>query len=363
MEMRYFVVIMLMVFSMAGSANAFKIKPTATNADGTVIQVEREGRWWDSLYPVFIDMFTQPVHESITNQIYGCKAENAACGEANGQFAPEEVLAGARWNDNPPFKLDSVGKGINCPLNTTIKLPRQSECWYGLYNHAKKHANDPDTLYDAKSGKVILYRIHFGDLQFVHSMASRDNVPAKATYDDIMAWAEFTYKVARGDIDRGTPLGATGITRVDELLAGKGLTVQLLFVRGDGQFQNKESVKKVAFGSFLHMIEDSFSNAHTDRDGPPGARCPGDFDQPGRIASFHSYVNQKKSRHADEDIYSALVGEIAESGANVVYVGKAIKSLYDDNSKTWEKIRPSIECIYQLNDNPLPSGPGVGFER
>jgi hypothetical protein len=360
LKIRHFGLALLIVILMTNAANAFKIKPIVTEADGTVIEVESTGRFWDRFYPIFADMFTHPVHESITNQIYGCTDDDELCGEANGNYAPEAVLAGARWNDNPPFKLESGGEKISCPLNTTIKLPRQSKCWYGLFKDAEKHANE--TSYDAKSGKVILYRIHFGDMQFVHSMASRDNEPAQKTRDDIMMWAEFTYKVAHGDIERGTAMDATGINRLDKLLAGKGLTVQMLFVRGDGDLQNDESVQQFAFGSLLHMIEDSFSPAHTDRNDPPGTQCPGNFDQPGKIKSFHSYVNQDKRLHSKMDVYKAVERDKVESGANVVYVGKALKSLYD-SKKSWEEVRPFIECLYDMENPAALSGPGLEFEK
>lgn len=364
MKIGYFALILLVVVLMTDTANAFKIKPVATNADGVTIKVESRGRWWDSLYSVFIDRVTQPVHERVTNLIYGCrdKIDDRSCGSANGQYAPEAVLAGVRWNDNPPFKLQSGGRNTSCQLNTTIKLPRQSECWYDLFKDAERHANDLGTSYDAKSNKVILYRIHFGDMQFVHSMASKDDEPVQKTYDDILMWAEFAYKVAHGDIDRGTEMGATNIKGIDKLLGGKGITVQQLFVRGDGQFHNKEAVRQFAFGTLLHMVEDSFSSSHVDRNDPPGKQCLGKFDQPGKVRSFHSYVNQDKRLHSDMDVYNAVDIEVVESEANVIYIGKVLKDLYDSN-KPWDEVRQSIECIYEVEDPQEMSGPGLGLKK
>lgn len=51
---------------------------------------------------------------------------------------------------------------------------------------------------DAYNDAPLLQRFHFGDLQFLHAVASRDGETAGQTQQSVMMWEEFTWKVAIG---------------------------------------------------------------------------------------------------------------------------------------------------------------------
>jgi len=314
-----------------------------------------------------VDLFTIPVHERATNIIYGCNGSEDKCtgnGDSN-PYASSAVLAGNQWNDNPPFQLTST-KTRFCKkyIGTTIKAPYFGECWYILFRDGEKRAEKGE-YFDANSETVLLYRVHFGDMQFLHSMASRDGEEAQSTKDSIMMWAEFAYRLAIGDIDRGIELRKIGVPGMETLFKNRGWTAQQLFTRGDPTYRGEKDFHYFALGSLLHLIEDSFSLSHTERDEPSGAKCESApllyiLYKPGKILSFHSYANQDKRKHADADKQAALSIHLAKDQPNVVDVGKTIK-MYYELKKPWEEVRQYIECVFELEDPMAKAGPGEDF--
>ena len=70
-----------------------------------------------------------------------------------------------------------------------------------------------------------MYRSHFGDLQFLHSMASRDGEMASETRQRILMWAEFTWSVAVGTQDSKGLLKDVKIDRFSEFFPKSGQSV------------------------------------------------------------------------------------------------------------------------------------------
>ena len=150
----------------------------------------------------------------------------------------------------------------------------------------------------------MLARSHFGDLQFLHGMALAGE-EAATTRDNMLMWAEFTYRVGRGDIDVNTL-----IKDVANLLAGENkgrfaalfppnipvaqLTIQQFFGVKDG---GPGDAKARAIGSLLHMVEDTFAESHTEREELEGGKV-------GRIISFHAFSGQKTGLHHQADVPS-----------------------------------------------------------
>jgi hypothetical protein len=104
-------------------------------------------------------------------------------------------------------------------------------------------------------------------------MASCEGEEAQVTKAKIMMWAEFTYKIAIGELDRGVELRKIGISGMETLFKNRGWTAQQLFTRGDPTYRGEQNFRNFAFGSLLHLVEDSFSLSHTERDEPSGAKC------------------------------------------------------------------------------------------
>jgi len=353
--------IFLNLFS--SSTFAFKMKPEATDLDGKVrsLQPKLLTKYFDEIAAFAIDHFTNPVHEQITHLIYGCSGDRYVCSspENPSNFAPQAVIAGVRWNDNPPFKLES--SNLKECLGKTIKLPNFSKCWITLFKDAQKRSKKGE-FFDAKSGTVLLYRVHFGDMQFLHAMASRDGEEASETKKKIMMWSEFAYKVALGEIDRGIEIRKSGIDGMDITFGNKGWTAQQLFTRGDPTFRGEKDFRDLAFGTLLHIIHDSFVSSHVERNESSGSKCEKGNDnlKPGEILSFHSYSKQDHKKHGEEDSHDALELHLLTIQPNVVEVGKIVRSYYEAK-RPWEELKDYLECVFDVEDLTVQAGPGEQF--
>ena len=128
-------------------------------------------------------LFSDPIHEELTTRMFGCDGDSALCGGAQSIAADPAVLVGVRWNDDPPFRLSkSELSGTACKPQT-IRFQTQPRCWLQLFMSAEKRAAN-GKVYGPGDG--LLYRTHFGDLQFLHGMASGDGVPAEVTQQRMM---------------------------------------------------------------------------------------------------------------------------------------------------------------------------------
>ena len=344
---------------------AFKVKPEATTSDNRIRSLQQSPlvHFSDGVARLVINRFTSGVHERITNQIYGCEGNADECESPDGDrtSASKAVIGGVRWNDNPPFKLQQTRLKM-CPKGT-IKLPNFSVCWYELFRDAKKRAAN-GVFFDVSTGTVPIYRVHFGDMQFLHSMASKDGEPASYTINRMMMWAELTYKVALGEISSQTEVRKSGISGTESLFKTRGWNIQQLFTRGDPTFRKERDLKDFAFGSLLHVVEDSFSIAHTERErgNKDDSSCPHlpQYKQPGKILSFHAYGHQDEGLHGEQDSHGALDEELRVDNPTVVDVGKVILSYYREK-KPWPKLKEYLECVFTLADPNAPAGPGDMF--
>ncbi|MBM4308639.1 MAG: hypothetical protein FJ123_18075 [Deltaproteobacteria bacterium] len=372
-------VILIGLFILAPLSDGWSwdITPKATELD-KMIKEFRSIRFWSfwggEITDFIVDRFSNPVHEAITHRIYGCDHDFKFCSSPPSpyQFASDALIAGVRWNDNPRFELieSTSGTQKDC-VGIPIYLPDQAICWAKLFYDANKGAKK-GKVYDGDSGHALLYRVHFGDMQFLHSMASRDGEPAKETKAKIMAWAEFAYKVARREIKHNDYLYKCGIPEIENLFSRKrGWTVQMLFTWDDPTYQPRrvkgelhdEPFLDLAFGTLLHMVEDSFSKSHVTRNPPGGNYCQRipPYGQPGKIISFHSFAKQKTRKHGKEDNQEAFMNNLLRyPSLNVVEVGKVIRN-YRENNEPWDKLRDYLECVFDLEDPDAKAGPGEQF--
>jgi hypothetical protein len=362
-DRRVSAVVVLFLLLSAAPALAFEILPEATDLDGKVRQFKPPlRRYFDEAVAIGAERFRHPVHERVTHQIYGCPGGRDECSlpVKPHRYAPDAVIAGVRWNDNPPFELES-SKSLQGCVGKTIRLPNFMDCWFLLFKDAERRARAGE-VFDANSGVALLYRVHFGDMQFLHSMASRDKERARDTLERMMMWAEFAYRTALGEVDRGIELRKTGIPGMELIFRNKGWTAQQLFTRGDPTLRGEKDFRDLAFGSLLHMVQDSFVLSHTDRDEASSAKCPkveGAL-KPGQIRSFHSYARQDKKKHAREDGQDALDRALLVQQPNVVDVGRLLKSYYDAR-RPWTELRDYLECVFEAQDLEAEAGPGEQF--
>lgn len=346
----------VLFLSLSTTAPAFQIQPESEV--GGIIQTLTPRHWWwkwidGALYSA-MDSFTHSEHERVVQQVYGCPT-TAECDVATTgyPFAPAAVVAGSRWNDNPPFELTTT-RMSEC-AGRTIALPNFAKCWYTLFRDGEKQAKRGAPL-DLDSGAVIMLRSHFGDLQFLHSMASTPSERASETRDRILMWIEFTWRTARGEFANGTRLIDTRIPGMaDHFKAGE--TVQTLFTRGNPT--HRKAVGQVAFGSLLHTLHDSFTRSHTDRDEVDGTTCGDQLPlRPGRIRHFLSYPQQSSTKHQQEDTRNAADLHLQTVKPNMVEVSAYLKRRLDDNA-TWDDIKPFVLCVFDLEDADAETGPGA----
>jgi hypothetical protein len=297
---------------LAGSANpvwAFDLSPKGTRFDQDAVKAWAP-RFLDRILTALANQglpkFKHPVHEEITHRVYGCNYQDATiCGDPDAQFATPYVIAGVRWNDDPPFQMNpNQAQGTSCRTRyedgrtMTIRFITQPRCWGQLFLAARRQINaDAGRRFDAANQSSLPLRSHFGDLQFVHSMASSDGEDPAETRSKILGWAEFTWGVVRGSHKLQTWLKDINVPVVQQFFGNSGWRVQDLFTLGDPSL--RRFVSDVAFGSLLHMVEDSFAAGHVDRMQPaPGAKCPGNsHDAPGPIGEFHSYTRHPGRIH------------------------------------------------------------------
>ena len=166
----------------AGQAHAFKLSPSGTALDRQ--RAYAKAGWLERIQQKLalrgIHHFTEPVHEEITHRIYNCDADQIICGDPDVEYAPLAVLSGVRWNDDPPFRLNKTSIS-ECKIDETIRVITQPVCWAKLFKYAELNASSES--YDANhTASNLMFRSHFGDLQFIHAMASKDGEEAEETH-------------------------------------------------------------------------------------------------------------------------------------------------------------------------------------
>lgn len=356
---RLFGLVCVLSMTYVTPAFAYQLSPS-----GTVLerhQVKTNAAWYQrytsgvATWGVY--QFTHPVHEEITQLIFGCDADGEGCSNPDIGFAPVPILAGVRWNDDPPFRLSTTGIA-ECRSEQTIRVVTQPTCWYKLFQHAEKRSRT--TYFDGKSKRWnIMYRSHFGDLQFLHAMASKDGEAAATTRKRVLMWAEFAWSVATGKIESTLLLKNVPVSGFGGFFSGSGQSVFDLYTLGNSSL--RRSIREVAFGSLLHMVQDSFAFGHADR-APPvaGAKCAGsDYPRPGQIRSFRSYTNQDHKKHGAHDSLNSLRAGLGAS-PNVVDVGKMLLGMYD-KGEPWAVVGSYLECVFEVENEQTPSSAGDGL--
>ena len=355
---------MFVFFAIADTAAAWNIQPVPSSTDKKIGKFDP---WFKKLKKgataEIAEHYTKPQHEDIAHRIFGCDAEDCRFPQPGQKSAPPAVLAGVRWNDTPPFTLLKTRTEL-CPADKVITIINNPECWGILFKDAKKQA-ETGRKYGNAPLTLVLYRSHFGDMQFLHSMASSEQERAGETRQKIMAWAEFMYRIALGEITRGTSIKKTPISDINSLFTYRYDTVQTLLVSdAPREYKDDENLHLFAMGVLLHMIADSFSNSHVERDVQRGQECRNVSGKrhPGWVRQFHVYNLQDSSAHSDAESDYALAYQLNYPETNVVDVGQAIMEYYSGKTP-WEELKVYLDCVYDLADPNATAGPGSAYKK
>lgn len=354
-----------------GLSFAWEIEPIVTPIDQKLVRRAGIIEWIQLKFGTFADrVIGDPLHEAIILRAKACDYDNPAdCFKARDTLAPglEPLFGGVQWNDNPPFVLDSKGfmyasgkmAASRC-LGDTIRLPRLPDCWMAAMRDAEKVA----ARQPIDTSHPILYRSHYGDLQFLHGMAASDEL-AGDTQRKMMVWAEFAYKVARGDIASTNALEQVPVAGFPALIGIRERTVESLFTLGDPAFRAEPQIKLFALGTLLHMVQDTFSAAHAQR-GEEGGVCNGasQLRQPGRIQRFHSYALQDAGKHKTADERQAFHDHDLKVGNNAIQVTRNLLGFYESKAD-WPLVQDYLNCVFLLEPGAEALAPdaGVGYGK
>jgi len=374
------VVTALAATTFSSNAFAFKLKTDAAGIEDRRANLASKWTWTAFArtgVTFAIDNFwNERNHEELTHRTFGCVAEveNRGCAWPTAETkAPLAAIVGVRWNDNPPFVLED-GQSIPGCRGTTIKLPAlQPDCWLKIFLDGKKRAatqpdGTPGYEFNSANRSALLLRSHFGDMQFLHAMATKDGETASETKERILSWAEFTYRTAQGDIKPGEFLNQVDVPGFATLFdKQRGWTVTTLLTLGDGTFRVQPAFSWVAFGSLLHVVQDSFARGHVARSDTPNQTCTlsnqQQFDKAGRIRSFHSYANQDDNLHAGADGQQSLAEHLLDPKPGAVEVGAALLEFHNAKAP-WLIVREYLDqCVFDLEDPNALSGPGDEFKK
>jgi len=304
-----------------------------------------------------IQHFSTPVHEAITAGILGrCSGQLQACDTAE---VPSGLLRGIRWNDNPVFRATThspwcAKAWVRHPYY--LDLSRDPVCWATLFYDAKLRAASGEHL---QNPYMLLYRVHYGDLQFFHSMASWDEEPASVTQRHILDWLQYLYQVADGENQAlDAPIADVAPGLADQF-GPNGYTTRSLFAPSAGRNADDAALREMAQGVLLHTVEDSFSASHVARDAATvGSPCTGAQAErsPGVIKAFYAYNSQDERAHAVQDGIDKAQAQLS-AAVTVVTVGQRIKRSLDGGD-LWDAVRPYFECVYAVDKDAPPAGPG-----
>ena len=157
-----------------------------------------------------------------------------------------EYIRGLLWNDDPSCLLFDDKVDDNHDFGAGIE-------WYDQFKLGPSNC--------------MTRRSHFGDLQCLHGMATKNGESPGETKHNILTWAELMYKLAcnnQGVADQakrkdGLPAQFTGST----VPTGDATIKQLLLATTPKyRFPN---IQRRALGVCLHIIQDSYAVGHTQR--------------------------------------------------------------------------------------------------
>lgn len=350
------------------AAHAFQVLPRISDVDrklanlGSNQFLDGIGQW---LVGNAIPLIKSPVHEAITLNALDCTASAGSernCITTEAVREHQVVLYGVRWPDDPPFPLNraSPPRIAGCDAKVTLRSTAQPKCWQGLFSDAEKTAKQRIASKPTEPafgpGDYLLYRSHFGDLQFFHSMAARDGEPAEQTLQRMKMWAQFMWGIATKTVPADRYIRTLEMPELGSYFPGDMTATNLL---ATGIVEVRKDLDKVAIGALLHMVQDSFSQAHAGRQPESGAVCENipRFTQPGKISQFYSYAGQVGSLHDHEDTFDALGLQTLQISPNVVDASRAFLTLWKEGAP-WAEAEKYFDCAFALENPGNTAGPG-----
>lgn len=253
-------------------------------------------------------------------------------------------IRGSFWSDDPEICFFKNTSSKNDKYNSIFSATGPAE--FGTKFEVAKLKS----LFEAEMN-TLTERSHFGDLQFFHSMGVHGSKP-EIIRSKILLWSEFLYKISIGEIDeiiwRDNEIEFIGKIK-NMLRSDETRTLQALFAGKN----KKVDIKEVALGSLLHLVEDSFTPSHTERN------------DKGQVVSFLSYSDQKGKMHEKGDMLTTSLTK--KQYDSVVRKCADIINAHMDanryNRKNWFIVEKKLQEIFQLSVNPKDSYGGINYQK
>ncbi len=373
-------VMVLLAIGLGAPGMAFQIAPMGSRFEQRLTN-ETESTLARTAGKVGV-LLKAPVHEEITHLGFGCPADqitlsqDTTCSGTDVGWATPFVIYGVRWNDLPPFRL-SASEGncsylgqATCRVDQTIRFSTQPLCWYCLFKDAAVKAQTKRITGCEKGrdtvGGTVMTRSHFGDLQFLHGMASEERTDPSVTRAKILDWLEFAWKVSSKEIGAQTFLRDIDIPTIQFHFGCTEWRVSDLYILGrqDTKSGLLNALHHIAFGSVLHTVQDSFAVAHTSRESTSSGMCLGaDFEAPPKAVEFHTYGAQDGTLHDEQDSRIALASNRSpDRWPLAVDATRNLVSLREAGAK-WADAKTYMACLFELSEKANVSSPGELFKR
>ncbi|KAF4985857.1 hypothetical protein FGRMN_11073 [Fusarium graminum] len=336
-----------------------------TDASEVETQMSVAGGPWGSIH--------EPIHESITlsaliSSGYGIAQSTSVKNASNQDW---EYIRGAIWNDDPDCQLFNDSAQENHTYST-------GATWLYYYNQGKSEWNPEDL--DWSRMKNPIGRSHYGDLQFLHCMASTIGEEPAKTKEKVMLWMEVMYKLANGG-DGINPDTEVQNTKLEQFFPSMSLPPRFkplsYMLAKASNFQGLD-IRRRALGSMFHVIQDSYAIGHTqrtllnpqDRESMDPLKFKhGAADRWGAIENFHTYSGQDSDAHSHYDHASDGVPEPGNLGnldqwndligcRDAVDKCKDLAALARDGKK-WEDVKGFLEEVFTISPNARPANSQV----
>lgn len=336
---------LLMGVACSAPAFAHKISPGAKIDKATIKKVHQG--WLTHL--------EAPVHEEMVMLADLCAAKlsdddycftKVSAPETAEIHSDDPLVWGIRWNDDP---------------NNQAAGDRTLD-WVFWLSAASLSKN-------IKTTDPLLYRSHFGDLQFFHAMAVKGEDPA-VTRKNIIDWMHFAYDVAIGKINLDSSLHTLS---KDYAFAQKFngtskiyWTPRKLFLNFFDYKDKKPpaswatvDVPRLALGAMLHTLHDSYSASHVQRH----VRGDQETSPSGKIYSFLDYRAQKSSCHGVQDLEPAWLNQASYQQKEGPVYHSAWMIRRANRKVGWEEpeVRDYLSNIVFQLDSPAISANAGGY--
>jgi len=283
-----------------------------------------------------------PVHETITHRALQ-RAGLIPANEPHGTTRGWEFIRGAIWNDDPEALLFDNNENETANWSTGATFLSRFTDYKKLARRGEKFAQ----------GSPLFARSHFGDLQCLHSMAAVDGETPRDTREKILAMAEFFYAVGKGDIDSEVKLGSTGLPWISHWFPNDKTSVKNFF-----QIWHMGNARMRAMGALMHMVEDSYCDAHVERGNVTGQD---DSEAQWYVREFHGYISQDDALHGKGDAMHPRGIDAMPGALRAVKVCADILE-YWKSGRTYSELRTYLlENVYVLAPDVRNAGPGAKY--